>query len=445
MKINKNHNGIYSTKTTTSIAILKFNLSLLLLSFVICGCSGEVNEESAVNIESISENEENEIYDESEEVSVETENEYPNYIIADENAVELELFAEIELDEYCHVRMLLDDCIIYIKEHFTPINEKNYDYNSDEEYFVYDIKTKEHKSIGTIYNLFAGSGDILLAPDGYVYLSCQTKISAMTIYQVNPISLFKLDIENGVITDVYQDDEIAISQSIFVLDDNHLVLFDHFKKDVSAKHTYTVTLYDLYTQETKVIFDTSRISDEDKGYFGESLTDLQAYNGEIYCLMKDGDYRIDVINADGEFLRTIALDNDAIDEASSGYGIWKMIIYDDVIWFRMLRGGIVPFITSDGTAIGETLKSADFGNYNPNVERKSLLLKNKESVILFRRVEDKLVKYELNYELKRDTKRLINEYPFMSYSGDYIGIENVTGYPRNPAPTKLFLYKIIYN
>lgn len=75
-------------KSINSIVLSKLTIFLLLLCLIICGCSGEINEESTVNSDSISENE---IYSESDEVSVETENDYPNYIIADDNAVELEL------------------------------------------------------------------------------------------------------------------------------------------------------------------------------------------------------------------------------------------------------------------------------------------------------------------------------------------------------------------
>ncbi len=413
-------------RTTTSIAILKFTLSLLLLCFVICGCSGEVNEESSVNIESISKNEENEIYDESEEVSVETENEYTNYIIADENAVELELFAEIDLDEYCAVQMLLDDCILYAKEHYTPINEKNTAYTVDDEYFVYDIKTKEHKSIGTIYNPNTSSGDILFAPDGCVYTTWDA-------------ALFKIDIENVGITEVYSNDTGLPFQYISVLDDSHLVVFEPHQIEYGYKYKYTVTLYDLYTRETKVIFETNQIREEE-GSIGEIISSARAYNGEIYCLMKEGEYRIDVINADGEFLRTIALDNDVIDEASSdgsrSYGIWDMIICDDVIWFETLADTIVPFSLSDGTAIGETLKCYLRDDFQ-NVERKSLLGKYDKSRAIFRRVDDKLVIYKLNCELKGSS--------IMSYSGDYIGIKYYVGDERYPAPSKLALYKIIYN
>lgn len=75
-------------KSINSIVLSKLTIFLLLLCLIICGCSGEINEESTVNSDSISENE---IYSESDEVSVETENDYPNHIIADDNAVELEL------------------------------------------------------------------------------------------------------------------------------------------------------------------------------------------------------------------------------------------------------------------------------------------------------------------------------------------------------------------
>lgn len=101
-----------------------------------------------------------------------------------------------------------------------------------------------------------------------------------------------------------------------------------------------------------------------------------------------------------------------------------MIISDDVIWFDTLADTLVPFSLSDGTAIGETLESYNLMADFKNVERKSLLASGSRSnpYCLFRRVEDKLVKYELNYELnvERDDERLISEYPSISYSGDYI-------------------------
>lgn len=343
--------------------------------------------------------------------------------------------------------MLLDDCIIYTKEHYTPINEKNYDYNTDYEYFVYDIKTNEHKSIGTINNIFAVSGDILLAPDGYVYLTCQTKINPVTIYQVNPVALFKLDIENGGITEVYSNDTGLPEQDITVLDDSHLAIFEPHKTNDGNK--YTITIYDLYTQETKVIFETKRTIGEEES-IGEILVSAQAYNGEIYCLMLDDEYRIDVINADGEFLRTISLDNEEIDEASSSsgrvYDIVEMIIVDDVIWFNTFADTLAPFSISDGKLLCESLKGYALSYDFKNVERKSVLGNSPQSISLFRKVEDKLVKHELNYEpnVKSDDGRMIREYPIMSYSVDYIGIQIRSIDKTDPEPTKLLLYKIFY-
>ncbi len=52
-------------------------------------------------------------------------------IVLPKSTLELEYYTKIDLGENGYPVILLDNCIIYCKEHYTPINEKNYDYDEN--------------------------------------------------------------------------------------------------------------------------------------------------------------------------------------------------------------------------------------------------------------------------------------------------------------------------
>lgn len=283
--------------------------------------------------------------------------------------------------------LLENDLLLCVKE--TASNE-NPD-ASDNEYFVIDIDSGKSRSVGTLYGARTSSGDILLSPDGNVYLTYQTV--------EKPVTLYKLDLEDGGITPVYESGSSLPFQFLSVLDNENLVLFE--------PDSDSVILYNLLTEKTETV----SIGNDDK------ICSAHAYNGKIYCLMcMDEEYRIDVLNPDGTLDETIPLDSGKLREAASAngnqYGILRMYVSDGTAWLKTLADTVVPFSLSDGSQQGEKFDGYRINHVLSQTDESGAVLYRTQSseVSLFSVVNGKLRRYDL--PLKKDGKAVSVRYAF---------------------------------
>ena len=281
--------------------------------------------------------------------------------------------------------LLENDILLCVKE--TASNE-NPD-ASDNEFFSIDIDSGESRVVGTLYGARTSSGDILLSPDGNVYLTYQTVEKSATLY--------KLDLENGSITPVYESVSSLPFQFLSVLDDENLVLFE----------PDNVVLYNLLSEQT----DTVARDDADE------ICSAYAYNGRIYCLMyTDGEYRIDVLKADGTLDETIPLDSEKLREASSAngnqYGILRMYVSYGTAWLKTLADTVVPISLSDGSQQGEALDGYRISHVLSQTDKSGAVLYRTHSseVSLFSEVNGKLSRCDLPAE--KDGKAVSIRYAF---------------------------------
>lgn len=282
--------------------------------------------------------------------------------------------------------LLENDILLCVKE--TASNE-NSD-AADNEYFVAGINSGEKRVVGTLFGARTSSGDILLAPDGNVYLTCQTVEKSVTLY--------KLNLEDGGITPVYESSSSLPFQFLSVLDNENLVVFE----------PDCVVLYDLLTEQADII---SVGNDDDE------ICSAYAYDGRIYCFMyKGGEYRIDVLNPDGTLDETIPLESEKPREASSAngnqYGILRMYVSDGTAWLKTLADTVVPFSLSDGSQKGEKLDGYRISHVLSQPEKSGAVLYRTKSseVSLFSDVDGKLRRYDL--PLEKDGKAASVRYAF---------------------------------
>ena len=151
-------------------------------------------------------------------------------------------------------------------------------------------------------------------------------------------------------------------------------------------------------------------------------------NGEIYCLMHKigGDYRVDILDTAGTLKRSISLDSNklrvitTVDETE--YGIWRIYVTNDVIWFQTLADRIVPFSVSTGALCGEILQgyAIDFNLSTPNQNKTLFYQPQKTEITLFVNTNGKLESYDLTVE--KDGSAVSIEYAFLSNSKNEIVI-----------------------
>lgn len=283
------------------------------------------------------------------------------------------------------------------------------------EYFTVDIHSEDWNSLGILTDVIATSGDVLLAPDGNVYLTYQTID--------HPVSLYKLNLKSREINLVYESTTSLPFQFLSVLDENNLVIFEPDRGNTG--YTYRVIIYNLLSQKTTVVLErTTGINEEG----AEQISSAFAYNGEIYCLMYKigGDYRVDILDTAGTLKRSLSLDSNKLREITTvdetEYGIWRIYVTNDIIWFQTLADKIVPFSVSTGALCGEILQgyAINFNLSTPNQNKTLFYQSQKTEITLFVNTKGKLESYDLTVE--KDGSAVSIEYTFLSNSKNEIVI-----------------------
>lgn len=283
------------------------------------------------------------------------------------------------------------------------------------EYFTVDIHSEDWNSLGILTDVTATSGDVLLAPDGNVYLTYQTID--------HPVSLYKLNLKSREINLVYESTTSLPFQFLSVLDENNLVLFEPDRGNTG--YTYRVIIYNLLSQKTTVVFErTTGINEEG----AEQISSAFAYNGEIYCLMHKigGDYRVDILDTAGTLERSLSLDSNKLREITTvdetEYGIWRIYVTNDIILFQTLADKMVPFSVSTGTLCGKVLQgyAINFNLSNPNQNNTLFYRTQKTEITIFVNTNEKLESYDLTVE--KDGSAVSIKYTFLSNSKNEIVI-----------------------
>ena len=281
--------------------------------------------------------------------------------------------------------LLENDILLGVKETASSENPDA----ADNEYGVIYIGSGESRALGALYGARTSSGDILLSPDGNVYLTYQTV--------EKPATLYKLDLEGGGITPVYESSSSLPIQFLSVLDDENLVLFE----------PDSVVLYNLLSGQTDII------ARDD----ADEICSAYAHNGRIYCLMYTGsEYRIDVLKPDGTLDETISLDSEKLREASSAngnqYGILRMYVSDGTALLKTLADTVVPISLSDGSQQAEALDGYRISHVLSQTDKSGAVLYRTHSseVSLFSEVNGKLNRCDLPTE--KDGKAVSIRYLF---------------------------------
>lgn len=312
------------------------------------------------------------------------------------------------------IPLLMEDDLILCYEEIVDSDNQNVTTNF--EYFTVDIHSEDWNSIGILTDVSTSSGDVLLAPDGNVYLTYKTKS--------HPVSLYQLNLKSREINLVYESTSSLPFQFLSVLDENNLVLFEPSSENNG--YTYRVIIYNLLSQQATVVLErTASIGEEET----EIISSAFAYNGEIYCLMHKtgGDYyRVDILDSDGTPKRSLSLDSDKLREATTvndtAYGIWRIYVTDNIIWFKTLASKTAPFSVSTGTLCGEILQwyAIKFNLSTPNQNNPIFYRTQSTEITLFANTDGKLERYDLAVE--KDGAAVPIKNAFLSSSNNEIVI-----------------------
>lgn len=314
--------------------------------------------------------------------------------------------------EGCNPLLMDDNILLCYKETIAFDNQAA---TTDIEYYTVDINSEEWNSIGILNDVITTSGDILLAPDGNIYLTYQTID--------HPVSLYKLNLKSREINLVYESTSSLPFQFLSVLDKNNLVLFEPDRENTG--YTYRVIIYNLLTESTSVILERNTGINEEGA---EQISSAFAYDGKIYCLMHKigGDYKVDVLDTAGTLERSIYIDSNELREVKTinktEYGIWRIYVSNGIIWFKTLADKIAPFSVSTGDLCGEILQGyvISFNLSNHNQVNTLFFRTQKPEVTLFKNTNGKLERYNLSIE--KDGSPVSVDYVFLSNSKNRIVI-----------------------
>ena len=287
--------------------------------------------------------------------------------------------------------LMKDDFLLCYEETFVSDDQT---VTTDIEYFTVDMYSEEWNSLGILTNGITTSGDVLLAPDGNIYLTYQTID--------HPVSLYKLNLKSREIKSVYESTSSLPFQFLSILDENNLVLFEPDREN--SGFAYRVYKYNLLTEKATLVLERTTGINE---LGAEQISSAFAYNGEIYCLMHEigGNYRVDVLDTAGTLERTISLDSNKLREITTldgtEYGIWRIYVTDDVIWFQTLADKIAPFSISTGALYGDILQGyvLNFNLSNPKENNTLFYRTQKPDITLFEITNGKLERYDLSVDV----------------------------------------------
>lgn len=273
---------------------------------------------------------------------------------------------EVGIEENIKILALFENNLLYKKE------IQSYSDTADDEYFIYDIVSKESKSIGIIKDINIDSGDFQIINNEYIYMSPGIYKNDKLVSQ-----LTKFDINNTkqeILSEVSDTNPLIyfnkLNNKEFIMhgakfnekSNEYSYYIDTYNFENNIRNTIVKSNYNMNTQTGRVIVSVSVNDDKIYAYIMDQSENINKHLIEIFD--KNGNLN--------KVLELKKLDNYLIDSNGEVDSVFNLTAFKNYLHIYTLNGKSILFKYNNDNLeyieLGENNRMQLIDLYNDNLD-----------------------------------------------------------------------------
>ena len=273
---------------------------------------------------------------------------------------------EVGLEENIKILALFENNLLYKKE------IQSYSDTADDEYFIYDIVSKESKSIGIIKDINIDSGDFQIINNEYIYMSPGIYKNDKLVSQ-----LTKFDINNTkqeILSEVSDTNPLIyfnkLNNKEFIMhgtkfnekSNEYSYYIDTYNFENNIRNTIVKSNYNMNTQTGRVIVSVSVNDDKIYAYIMDQSENINKHLIEIF----DENGKLNKV------LELKKLDNYLIDSNGEVDAVFNLTAFKNYLHIYTLNGKSILFKYNNDNLeyleLGENNRMQLIDLYNDNLD-----------------------------------------------------------------------------